>query len=93
MTLKEALDTIATHCKRTRCEDCPFGIEAQSDENMRYSFCKLVIECPQDYDKIPIVEANMYNKITVVKNATVEIWENTKTGETSVGWYENEVKE
>ena len=41
MTLKEALDTIADYCKRTKCKDCPLSIEVASVDSIRYSFCKL----------------------------------------------------
>lgn len=88
MTLKEALDTIATYCKSTTCLVCEFSKSVDS-MNKGYCWCKLLLESPEDYDKIQIVETNMYDKKTVVKNATVEILENTKTGETSIGWYEN----
>lgn len=87
MTLKEALDTIAKYCQMHDCEDCPFYF---ASKNAEWRWCKLETESPVDYDKIPIVETNLYDKRTVVENATVEILENTKTGETSIGWWENE---
>lgn len=88
MTLKEALDTIAKHCRSTNCVVCELS-QSRNVLNKDYCWCKLLTESPEDYDKIPIVETNMYDKRTVVKNATVEILENTRTGETSIGWYEN----
>ena len=33
------------------------------------------------------IETNLFNKSTIYTNCTVEVWENTTTGETSVGWY------
>jgi hypothetical protein len=87
MTLKEALDTIAEYCRRKKCEDCQFG---RKKPNWTWWLCKLQHSVPQNYDKIPIVETNLYDKRTVVENATVEILENTKTGETSIGWWKNE---
>ena len=33
------------------------------------------------------IETNLYNKSTIYTNCTVEVWENTETGETSIGWY------
>ena len=88
MTLKEALDTIAEYCRRHDCGDCLFTNSGFVGDK-RYVWCKLQTYEPEGYDEIPIVETNMYDKKTVVKNATVEILENTKTGETSIGWYEN----
>ena len=41
-------------------------------------------------DNIVNIETNMYNKATLYTNCTVEVWENTVTGETSVGWYRTE---
>ena len=56
MTLKEALDTIAKHCQNTRCVDCPLSIEVHSEDNIRYSFCKLETESPENYDEIEVME-------------------------------------
>ena len=90
-TLKEALDTIAEYCRRHDCGDCVFVkrkvFMSQMAEEI-IPFCLLNQESPEDYDKIPIVETNMYDKRTVIENATVEILENTKTGETSIGWWD-----
>ena len=36
------------------------------------------------------VETNIYDKVTRYTNCTVEVLENTQTGETSVGWYKTE---
>ena len=33
---------------------------------------------------------NVYDECEVHENVTVEIWKNSKTGEVSIGWYENE---
>lgn len=57
--LRKALDTIAKHCKKTRCVDCPFSVEVLSDKNLRYSICKLETESPEDYDTIEVnIEVN-----------------------------------
>ena len=32
---------------------------------------------------------NVYDECEVHHNCTVEIWKNSKTGEVSIGWYEN----
>lgn len=88
-TLKEALDTIAEYCRRTKCEDCEFAEHGRTTKDRLFHWCMLNQESPEDYDKIQIVETNMYDKRTIIKNAIVEILENTKTGETSIGWYEN----
>ena len=45
--LRKALDTIAKHCKRTRCGDCIFT------ENNKV-WCKLRWVTPEDYDKIEV---------------------------------------
>lgn len=36
------------------------------------------------------IDPCIYDKRTVYKNVTVEIFENTKTGECSVGWYKQD---
>ena len=38
-----------------------------------------------------VVQAdNEYDECEVHENCTVEVWRNSKTGEVSIGWYENE---
>ena len=32
---------------------------------------------------------NVYDECEVHHNCTVEIWKNSRTGEVSIGWYEN----
>ena len=44
-------------------------------------------------ESISNVETNIFNKSTIYTNCTVEIWENTVTGETSIGWYRTEETE
>lgn len=36
------------------------------------------------------VETNLFDKSTTYTNCTVEVWENSVTGESSVGWYKTE---
>lgn len=36
------------------------------------------------------IEANIFDKVTRIPNCTVEILENTTTGDVSVGWYRGE---
>lgn len=36
------------------------------------------------------VETNLFDKSTIYTNCTVEVWENSITGEVSVGWYRTE---
>lgn len=44
-------------------------------------------------EEITEVRSNIYDKSTIYTNCTVEVWENTVTGETSVGWYRTEETE
>ena len=41
-------------------------------------------------DNYNVEEINLFNKQTIYTNCTVEIWENTYTGQVSIGWYLNE---
>ena len=41
-------------------------------------------------DNIINIESNIFNKATLYTNCTVEVLENTVTGEISVGWYRTE---
>lgn len=43
-----------------------------------------------DEEKIVNVETNIFDKCTYYTNCLVEVWENSITGETSVGWYRTE---
>lgn len=36
------------------------------------------------------IESNVYDECEIHENCTVEIWKNSVTGETSIGWYEND---
>ena len=36
-----------------------------------------------------IVANNVFDECEIHENVTVEIWRNSKTGEISIGWYEN----
>lgn len=37
-------------------------------------------------DNIQLTELNIFNKETIYTNCTVQVWENTITGEVSIGW-------
>jgi hypothetical protein len=39
--------------------------------------------------KSPEVEVNIYDHEEIHENCTVQIWSNTVTGATSIGWWEN----
>lgn len=41
-------------------------------------------------DKRVQVESNIFDTETVIENCTVQIWENSETGEVSVGWWRND---
>lgn len=36
---------------------------------------------------IPKIDCNIFDKCEIHHNCTVEIWENSKTGKISIGWY------
>lgn len=38
----------------------------------------------------PSIANNVYDQCEVHENCTVEVWSNSETGETSIGWWENE---
>ena len=57
------------------------------DDFMKIIESELVI--PEE-EKITNIETNMYDKSTIYTNCNVEVWENSITGETSVGWYKTE---
>lgn len=52
----------------------------------------VIVELPS-YVYVPEVtkvETNLFDKSTTYTNCTVEVWENSVTGESSVGWYRTE---
>lgn len=40
-------------------------------------------------DGLFLDELNMFDDEEIHENCTVQVWKNTKTGETSVGWWQN----
>lgn len=40
-------------------------------------------------DKCLLDEINMFDDEEIHENCTVQVWRNTATGETSVGWWQN----
>lgn len=44
-------------------------------------------------DNITNVEFNIFDKCTIYTNCTVEILENSATGEISIGWYKTDETE
>lgn len=57
------------------------------DDFMKIIESELVI--PKE-EKIINIETNMFDKSTIYTNCNVEIWENSITGETSIGWHRTE---
>ena len=39
---------------------------------------------------VEITEEDCFDVVEIYEDCTVEVWTNSKTGATSVGWYENE---
>ena len=85
MTLSEAVKTIRDYCSNMGCEDCEYGLH---DEEFDDWLCELSLYTPHDW-RIP-PEANIYDEEEVHENCTVQILRNSITGETSIGWWENE---
>lgn len=75
-------------------EELPsFANEIWDETFSRYDDFMEIIESelvmPKE-EKITNIETNMYDKSTIYTNCNVEVWENSVTGETSVGWYKTE---
>ena len=81
MTLAEAVETIKTYCNGRECSDegCVFwhGMDLCSLRRIPCAW-----ETP--------IETNLYDEEEIHKNCTVHLLRNSVTGETSIGWYENE---
>lgn len=75
-------------------EELPsFANEIWDETFSRYDDFMEIIESelvmPKE-EKITNIETNMFDKSTIYTNCNVEVWENSVTGETSVGWYKTE---
>ena len=72
------------------CEECPFG--KMIDHLCAYEDTDLT---PEEILRLkdgaaPKVETSVFDKETTIENCTVQILENTVTGEVPVGWRKNE---
>lgn len=79
MTLAEAVETLKRNCaERKICEGCPFvdNNHCQLNATLAYLW------------KTP-TESN-YDQEEIHENATVHVLRNSQTGETSIGWWEND---
>lgn len=47
------------------------------------------VSCPY-FKSVFKVETNIYDKETIIEDCTVQILENTVTGEQSIGWFKND---
>lgn len=82
MTLAEAVKTLKRNCaERKGCEGCPF-------DDKKFNHCQLNVNLAYLWE-IP-TETNIYDSEEIHENCTVQILKNSVTGETSIGWWENE---
>lgn len=93
MTLAEAVKTIRDYCSKTGCENCVFGQLRENKWSEKVGGiwdCELD-ETPCEWKEPP--ETNLYDEEEIHENCTVQILKSSVTGDESVGWWENEVKE
>lgn len=83
MTLAEAMKTIRKYCEKNECATCVFGVDG-----MFFRYCGLMRDDPGHW-KTP-TETNIYDEEEIHENCTVQILRNSQTGETSIGWWEND---
>ena len=62
------------------CAECPLAIDVENRE------CIASLE--QSLPASP--EVSVFDRVERIENCTVEILTNTKTGETSIGWWRND---
>lgn len=46
--------------------------------------------CESKFGNIQRIETNFYDKEEIHENCTVQVLTNTKTGDVSIGWWQNE---
>ena len=54
-----------------------------------YITAALMTTASAEDDKTLLDEINMFDDEEIHENCTVQIWKNTATGETSIGWWQN----
>lgn len=62
------------------CAECPLAIDVEKRE------CIASMEQPI----LATPEVSVFDRVERIENCTVEILTNTKTGETSIGWWRND---
>lgn len=56
---------------------------------MGYVTAALMQTASAEDDKCLLDELNMFDDEEIHENCTVQVWKNTATGETSIGWWQN----
>ena len=46
-------------------------------------------QAASEEDDMMVSELNMFDDEEIHKNCTVQVWKNSQTGETSVGWWQD----
>lgn len=54
-----------------------------------YITAALMTTASAEDDKTLLDEINMFDDEEIHENCTVQVWKNTATGETSIGWWQN----
>lgn len=77
-------------CHDYSCNECPIG--EMINRLCEYEDTGLTAEeiVREIRTATPTVETNIFDKETIIENCTVQILENTVTGEVSIGWWRNE---
>ena len=51
-------------------------------------FAAALLQTASDEDDMMLDSVGVYNEEEIHENCTVQVWRNTVTGETSVGWWQ-----
>ena len=71
-----------------KCDKC--GRIYETSKTLQFDFCPACgialfrTEKPND---VNVEEINLFDKCTLYTNCTIEIWENSLTGQQSIGWH------
>lgn len=82
--LRRACDRFAALSEKRAKEGIRLVIDA---ENFKHIVSKLPEIDPKDLVPIVTTEVNLYDKEEIHHNCTVQVWMNTETGQTSIGWW------
>lgn len=83
--LRKAVDKYAAEDERRKAAG--IGRKFFDGKGLQYLVAQLPEIDPKDLIPTVTTEINLYDKEEIHHNCTVQVWMNTETGQTSIGWW------